>query len=454
MAPQDREFMEERFGTDFSRVRVNTSAEGQQVAGRLGARAFALGYGVVFAAGEYRPGNESSRRLLAHELTHVVQQRRTGESGLIQAEFALRPSHPEAEATLSEEEVAAAIPLNSALLTDPVELSDLRDVLGVNREPAVVDAAFVRSLATFQAQFGLPVSGQLDSATRRQLAREAFASSRQTDSFDDDYATTTSRALSAFGLESDDFARDDRSRYRGLHALNPAILRDLRTALAAPRMRRSLDENVRLLGSVDDSSSGVALDLPFVLALGSRESGVRSLFSSSTERINTAGRDTHPEGRSGMDYFYRQHRAFTDRGQDIDRVETGLRPGRQDREPALIERRRLLLAFLIKTAQDELSLRRLAAGVLADLQTPVTADQLFAGLSIDALRTWKALTFAGVGYTQNALRAVLGGQLAAGDALSLEAVLTLDQAPDVNADRLDRARAVALAALALEGDFE
>ncbi len=69
-----RNFMEPRFGQDFSQVRVHTDAKAAESAQAVNARAFTLGRNVVFGAGEYSSGTSSRRRLLAHELTHVVQQ--------------------------------------------------------------------------------------------------------------------------------------------------------------------------------------------------------------------------------------------------------------------------------------------------------------------------------------------------------------------------------------------
>ena len=69
-----RSFMEERFAHDFARVRVHTDARAAQSAEELRARAYTVGHAVVFAANQYSPGTPSGRRLLAHELTHVVQQ--------------------------------------------------------------------------------------------------------------------------------------------------------------------------------------------------------------------------------------------------------------------------------------------------------------------------------------------------------------------------------------------
>ncbi len=70
----ERAFFEPRFGGDFAAVRVHTGSDAADLAQRVEARAFTLGRSVVFGQGEYRPGTEAGRRLLAHELTHFVQQ--------------------------------------------------------------------------------------------------------------------------------------------------------------------------------------------------------------------------------------------------------------------------------------------------------------------------------------------------------------------------------------------
>lgn len=65
-----RAFMEPRFGVDFGSVRLHTGSEAQRAAARLGARAFTYGRSIWLGRG----ASESDRRLMAHELTHVVQQ--------------------------------------------------------------------------------------------------------------------------------------------------------------------------------------------------------------------------------------------------------------------------------------------------------------------------------------------------------------------------------------------
>jgi hypothetical protein len=69
-----RAFFEPRFGVDFSRVRVHADGESAAAASGLRARAYTIGDDIVFAEGEYAPDTSQGRRLIAHELTHVVQQ--------------------------------------------------------------------------------------------------------------------------------------------------------------------------------------------------------------------------------------------------------------------------------------------------------------------------------------------------------------------------------------------
>jgi Domain of unknown function (DUF4157) len=69
-----RAFMEPRFGHDFTQVRVHTDARAAASAQAVNALAYTVGNHVVFGAGQYAPGSDEGRRLLAHELTHVMQQ--------------------------------------------------------------------------------------------------------------------------------------------------------------------------------------------------------------------------------------------------------------------------------------------------------------------------------------------------------------------------------------------
>jgi hypothetical protein len=69
-----RTTLEPRFGHDFSQVRVHTDDQAAESAQALEAQAYTTGQDIVFGAGRYAPETPEGRQLLAHELTHVVQQ--------------------------------------------------------------------------------------------------------------------------------------------------------------------------------------------------------------------------------------------------------------------------------------------------------------------------------------------------------------------------------------------
>jgi len=69
-----RTFFEPKFGHDFSRVRVHTDSRAAESARAVNAIAYTVGSHIVFEAGRYAPASSAGQRLMAHELTHVVQQ--------------------------------------------------------------------------------------------------------------------------------------------------------------------------------------------------------------------------------------------------------------------------------------------------------------------------------------------------------------------------------------------
>jgi hypothetical protein len=69
-----RGFFESQFGQDFGRVRIHADADAGTLARSVGARAFTVGHDIVFGKGHYEPASPKGRWLLAHELTHVLQQ--------------------------------------------------------------------------------------------------------------------------------------------------------------------------------------------------------------------------------------------------------------------------------------------------------------------------------------------------------------------------------------------
>jgi hypothetical protein len=80
-----RAFFEPRLGRDLGSVRLHTDASAAETARSINARAFTLGRDIAFAPGEYQPESPEGRRLLAHELTHVVQQNDSSVQTLMRA---------------------------------------------------------------------------------------------------------------------------------------------------------------------------------------------------------------------------------------------------------------------------------------------------------------------------------------------------------------------------------
>ncbi len=75
-------FMSNRMNNDFGQVKIHTDEEAVQLSRELNAKAFTIGKDIYFNEGQYQPGSESGRHLLAHELTHTVQQ--TGSTPVVQ----------------------------------------------------------------------------------------------------------------------------------------------------------------------------------------------------------------------------------------------------------------------------------------------------------------------------------------------------------------------------------
>ncbi len=93
-----RAFMEPRFGHDFSQVRVHDNSQAAESAQTVNALAYTVEQDVAFGAGQYAPGTTEGRKLLAHELTHVVQQEGTGD----------RPQFPEAGTKTNTTDISEA----------------------------------------------------------------------------------------------------------------------------------------------------------------------------------------------------------------------------------------------------------------------------------------------------------------------------------------------------------
>jgi hypothetical protein len=109
--PATRAFMESRFGYDFSRVRVHVGGAAEKSARDVNAHAYTVGHDIVFGAGRFAPEAHEGRRLIAHELAHVVQ------AGSTTSNSTLRPSSVE---TLEREARRVAEAVGSADTIPPI----------------------------------------------------------------------------------------------------------------------------------------------------------------------------------------------------------------------------------------------------------------------------------------------------------------------------------------------
>ncbi len=102
---ETRAFMEPRFGHDFSKVQVHTDAKAAESARAVNALAYTVGRNVVFRTKHYLPKTSEGQRLLAHELTHVLQQ----SSGNVAPQTKLSMSNPSDVGEREAEWIADAI---------------------------------------------------------------------------------------------------------------------------------------------------------------------------------------------------------------------------------------------------------------------------------------------------------------------------------------------------------
>jgi len=119
-----RAFMEPRFGHDFSKVRIHTDNRADESAHAVNALAYTVGRDVVFDAGQYQPATSEGKRLLAHELTHVLQQ--TGQHN-IRIQRKTNDSLPQAEWRRKLDEI---LPRDVGLITDIDRYLTLLEVFG------------------------------------------------------------------------------------------------------------------------------------------------------------------------------------------------------------------------------------------------------------------------------------------------------------------------------------
>ena len=181
--PSTRKFMEARFGKDFSHVLIYTDSKAAESANAINAIAYTMGRNIVFGPGKYAPHINAGQKLIAHELTHVIQQFNHLENIDIKSDI-IRPQDAyEHEADMAAMDAMAGRTVHIS----PIPSASIQRVAGADdehcqrrRQPeghrlgqghAVMasqgrhDAAFaMRSVAVFK---GAGHAFRLSSATRR-----------------------------------------------------------------------------------------------------------------------------------------------------------------------------------------------------------------------------------------------------------------------------------------------
>ena len=225
-----RNFFEPRFGLDFSGIRIHADTKAAASAQSINARAYTLGRDVVFNSGQYEPHSQSGKQLLAHELTHVVQQTSTAAPSVMQTKMRINqpgdekkkeadqvaepmlssqnqptilgnkverpikmtspriiqrdlalapPSGVAAQPSLTNEQIQAAIRFNRRRYSES-SIRQIQDVAGAG-VTGVLDDDTIRLIAQLQEDFGLKRDGMVGSDTFDLINRELSAEGAATD---------------------------------------------------------------------------------------------------------------------------------------------------------------------------------------------------------------------------------------------------------------------------------
>ena len=169
-----RAFFEPRFGQDFGAVRVHDDAAAGSAAAAIGARAFAVGEHVAFAAGAFDGGSGSGRRLLAHELAHVVQQRGGASAQTLRRAAPEKPCDPLSGPPAQPEHVGRT-------LLDRLEgkYASIDKDPGEGCKPAPYPAASGEGVCTVGYGHQIPGCTLLDAATNAPPTGAARAAAKQ-----------------------------------------------------------------------------------------------------------------------------------------------------------------------------------------------------------------------------------------------------------------------------------
>lgn len=150
--------MSQSFKQDFDGVRVHTSAESDALNRELGAKAFTTGKDIFFRSGAYDPASKGGQQLIAHELTHVVQQ--SGSASQPDTAFRVHPAgdayEQEADAAARQVvEIGAAAPAGGVQMQEEEEEEENLVQMQSEEEEKILSAATAKSTKLDETAAGM-----------------------------------------------------------------------------------------------------------------------------------------------------------------------------------------------------------------------------------------------------------------------------------------------------------
>ncbi len=148
-----RRKLEPRFGHDFSQVRIHTDMQAAQSARQVNAHAYTVGRDIVFAEGRYAPQTSRGMELLAHELSHTVQQKKAVVGDEIAVGEANSAAEREADRMAQASGAIHAVDSQAVLRREPDDLTT-RSASQIMADPLYIDN-HLKSMRFFEAQLAI-----------------------------------------------------------------------------------------------------------------------------------------------------------------------------------------------------------------------------------------------------------------------------------------------------------
>jgi hypothetical protein len=183
--------MSAKFGHDFSSIRIHTDSRAGEAAGAMGANAYALGGDIVFGAGKYNPGSRETERLLAHELTHVVQQAQFGPGDWGRTSLQGDASEREADGLASQVMMGRSVQVQAA-----PGAAVARDDVGI---PTAEDGTWPPPQSMVGGSVGDPGNDSAPAAPTMAVGHAAGGSGGTEPGFGGDLANTAAGLISGAG---------------------------------------------------------------------------------------------------------------------------------------------------------------------------------------------------------------------------------------------------------------